>query len=98
MYALSLSRVRLFVTPWTVALQAPLPMEFSRQESWSGLPFPPPGDLPHPGIKPVSLAPPALTGGLFAPVPLGQMLDSGFSLTGEGRKLPSRGEDQNLVI
>ena len=41
----------LFVTPWTVARQAPLSMEFSRQEYWSGLPFPSPGDLPNPGIK-----------------------------------------------
>ena len=40
------------VTPWTVAHQAPLSMEFSRQEYWSGLPCPPPGDLPDPGIKP----------------------------------------------
>ena len=44
------------VTPWTVALQAPLSMEFSSQESWSGLPFPTPGNLPDPGIKPTSLA------------------------------------------
>ena len=50
----SLSRVRLFVTPWTVAYQAPQSMEFSRQEYWSGLPFPSPGDLPNPGIEPVS--------------------------------------------
>ena len=42
----SLSRVLLFVTPWTVAYQTPPSMEFSRQEYWSGLPFPPPGDLP----------------------------------------------------
>ena len=49
-----LSRVQLFVTPWTVAYQAPLSMEFSRQEYWSGLPFPSPGDLPHPGIEPRS--------------------------------------------
>ena len=41
-------------TPWTVAHQAPLSMEFSRQEDWSGLPFPSPGDLPNPGIKPRS--------------------------------------------
>ena len=47
----SLSRVRLFSTPWTVAYQAPLSMGFSRQECWSGLPFPSPGDLPDPGIK-----------------------------------------------
>ena len=47
------------VTPWTVALQAPLSMGFSRQEYWSGLPCPPPGDLPHPGIEPKSLMSPA---------------------------------------
>ena len=51
-----LSHVRLFVTPWTVARQAPQSMEFSRQEYWSGLPFPSPGDLPKPGIKPGSPA------------------------------------------
>ena len=50
----SLSHVRLFVSPWTVAHQAPPSMEFSRQESWSGLPFPSPGDLPNPGIEPRS--------------------------------------------
>ena len=50
----SLSRVRLFATPWTVGYQAPPSMGFSRQESWSGLPFPSPGDLPNPGIKPRS--------------------------------------------
>ena len=49
-----LSRVRLFETPWTVAHQAPPFMQFSRQQYWSGLPFPSPGDLPHPGIKPES--------------------------------------------
>ena len=48
----SLSRVRLFVTPWTVAYQAPQSMEFSRQEYWSGVPLPFPGDLPGPGMKP----------------------------------------------
>ena len=48
----SLSHVRLFATPWTVAYQAPQSMEFSRQEYWSGLPFPSPGDLPDPGIEP----------------------------------------------
>jgi len=50
----SLSRVRLFATPWTVAYQAPPSMGFSRQECWSGLPFPSPGDLPDPGIEPGS--------------------------------------------
>ena len=52
----SLSCVRLFTTPWTVAHQAPTSMEFSRQECWSRLPFPFPGDLPDPGIKPRSPA------------------------------------------
>ena len=50
----SSSRVWLFATPWTVAYKAPLSMEFSRQEYWSGLPFPYPGDLPEPGIEPRS--------------------------------------------
>ena len=50
----SLSRVRLFVPPWTVTCQAPLSMEFRRQEYWSGLPFLSPEDLPNPGIKPTS--------------------------------------------
>ena len=52
----SLSRVRLFGTPWTLAHQAPPSMEFSRQEYWSGLPFSSPDDLPDPGIKPRSPA------------------------------------------
>ena len=50
----SLSHVLLLVTPWTVAYKALLSMEFSRQEYWSGLPFPSPGDLPHPGTEPRS--------------------------------------------
>ena len=48
----SLSRVRVFATPWTVAYQASPSMGFSRQEYWSGLPLPSPGDLPNPGIEP----------------------------------------------
>ena len=47
-----LMHIQFFVTPWTVAHQAPLSVGFSRQEYWSGLPRPPPGDLPHPGIQP----------------------------------------------
>ena len=50
----SLSRVRLFATPWTLAYQAPPSLGFSRQEYWTGLPFPSPGDLPNPGIEPGS--------------------------------------------
>ena len=55
-----LSNVRLFATPWTAARQAPLSMRFSRQEHWSGLPFPPPGDLSNPGLlhcKPIFFLP-----------------------------------------
>ena len=63
-----LSRVQLFVTLWTVGHQAPLSMEFSRQEYWSVLPFPTPGDLSDPGIEPGSSVYPALVGGLFTTV------------------------------
>ena len=61
-HAQLLSYVQLFATLWTVACQAPLSMELSRQEYCSGLPFPSPGDLPDPGIKPES---PALASGFF---------------------------------
>ena len=57
-----LSRVRLFETPWTVTCQAPLTVGFSRQDYWSGFPFPSPGQRSDPGIEPVS---PALAGGFF---------------------------------
>ena len=67
-----LSHVKLFVTPWTVARQAPLSMEFSRQEYWSGSPLPAPGDVPDSGIKPMSLVSPALTGGFFTTAPPGR--------------------------
>ena len=60
-----LSRVRLFVTPWTIPRQAPLSMGSSRQEYWSGLPCPPPGDLPNPGTEPASPTSPVLTGRFF---------------------------------
>ena len=63
-----LSRVPLFATPWTAARQAPLSMGFSRQEYWSGLPCPPPGGLPDPGIEPRS---PALEGEFFTIEPPG---------------------------
>ena len=59
------NHVQLFATLWTVAHQAPLSMGFSRQEHWSGLPCPPPGALPDPGMEPGSLTPPALAGGVF---------------------------------
>ena len=61
-----------FVTPWAMAHQALLSMEFYRQEYWSGLPFPSPGDLPDSGIEPVSLVSPALAGGFFTTEPPGK--------------------------
>ena len=65
-----LSRVGLFATPWTVAYQAPPSMGFSRQEYWSGLPFPSSGDLPNPGIEPRS---PALQADALTSEPPGKM-------------------------
>ena len=61
-----------FVTPWTVAHQAPLFMEFSRQEQQSGLPCPPLGDLPDPGVEPAFLMSPGLTGWFFTTAPPGE--------------------------
>ena len=72
MHAQLLSCVRLSVTLWTVACQAPLSMELSRQKYWSGLPCPPPGHLPDPGIKSISLESPALVGGFFTTEPPGK--------------------------
>ena len=66
-----LSRVQLFATPWTVASQAPLSVEFTSRDYWSGLLFATPWDLPDPGIKPTSLASPALAGRFFSTVPPG---------------------------
>jgi len=60
------------MTPWTVAHQAPLSMGFSRQEYWSGGPFPSPGGLPDPGFKPASLASPPLAGEFFITAPPGK--------------------------
>ena len=72
MHTQSLSHVQLFVTPWTVVCQAPLSSEVSRQKYWSGLPFPTPGDLLDPGIKPAS--------------PVSYAFVSGFFTTGPPRK------------
>ena len=63
--ACMITHLQLFGTPWTVASQAPLSMRFPRQEYWSGLPFPPPGDLPYPGIKLMSLESLALASEFF---------------------------------
>ena len=65
-----LSRIQLFVTPWAVAHQAFLSMGFPRQEYWSRLPFPPPGDLSDPGTEPVSAA----VAGRFFHMPPGKLL------------------------
>ena len=73
----SLSRVRLFVTPWTTAHQAPLSMGFSRQEYWSGLSCPPPGDLPNLGIKPTSPADSCIAGRFFTAEPPGKPKNTG---------------------
>ena len=63
------------VTPWAVACQAPLSMGFSREEYWSGLPFPSPGNLPDPEIEPTS---PALAGGFFTTEPSGKPFNTYF--------------------
>ena len=78
----SLSRVRLFATLWTVAYQAPLSMGFSRQQCWSGLPFPSPGDLPNPKIEPGS---PALQADAFLPI-FGIVSLDNFSRSSGGEK------------
>ena len=76
-----------FATPWTVAHPAILSMGFPRQEYWSWLPFPSPGDLPNPGIKPVPLVSPALADGFFATQPPEK---APFSLGRRQKKNPSR--------
>ena len=73
-YVCMLSGIHLFATPWTVANQVPPSMGFSRQEHWSWLPFPSPGDLPHTGIKPAYPVAPALAGRFFATAPPGKPL------------------------
>ena len=70
------SQVRLFVTLWTIACQAPLSMRFSRQEYWSGLPCPPPEDLPNPVTEPGASHIFCIAGGLFTAEPLGKPMPS----------------------
>ena len=81
-HTLALSHVQFFVTPWTVTHPNLLSMGFSRQEYWSGLPFPPPGDLPDPGIQPAAPTS-ALAGRFFTSEPLGKPENEG----GEGRMI-----------
>ena len=75
-----ISHVLLFATLWTIAHQAPLFMEFSRQEYWSGLSSPTPGDLPDPGIKLASPVSPALAGRFFATAPPGKALVKKYAI------------------
>ena len=87
-----LSHVQLFATPWSVACQAPLSMGFSRQEYWSGLPFPSPGYLPIPGMKPTSLVSHALASRFIATVPPGKphsMQDISVCLFGTRNEITS---------
>ena len=72
MHTQSFSHVQPFVTPWTIAHQIPLSVGFTRQEYWSGLPLPPPADLPSPGLEPASPASPALAGRVFTTEPPGK--------------------------
>ena len=77
-YMRVLGRAQLFVAPQTVARQAPLPMEFSRHEHWSGLPLPSPGALPNPGIELASLVSPVLAGVKTVQVQSAAVLDTPF--------------------
>ena len=74
MCAWVLSRIQLFETPWTVAHQAPLSLQFSRQEYWNGLAFPTPGHLPDPGTESVILVSSVLAGGFFTTMPPGKLI------------------------
>ena len=76
--------VQLFATPWTVAHQAPLSMGFCRQEYWSGLPCPPPGNLPDPEIKLMSLAPPGLQADSL---PLGHQGSTKYTVTKDNSRV-----------
>ena len=87
----SLSRVQLFATSWTVAHQAPLFMEFSREEYCSGLPFPSPGDLPNPGIEPRS---PALQADSLRSEPQGKPKNTGVGSLSSPGDLPNPGIKQ----
>ena len=71
-----------FANPWTITCQAPLSIEFSRQEYWSGLPFPAPRDLPDPRIEPVSPVSPALADGFFATEPPGKLRYGAMKVAG----------------
>ena len=84
-HAQSVHPIGLFATPWTVAHQVPLSLEFPRQEYWSKLPFPSPGDLPDPGIEPMSPESPALADGFYNIEPPGKPMIILVSFTKEGK-------------
>ena len=84
--AKSLGRVRLFVTLWTVACQAPPAVGLSMREYWSGLPCPPPGDLPDSGVEPASLPPSALASGFF---PAGTTWEAGQYIDTQAKQFVS---------
>ena len=86
-----LSRVRLFMTPWMVAYQAPRSMGFSRQEYWSGLPLPSPGDLPNLGLEPGS---PALQTDALPSEPLGKPENSNIYDKNKNTPLPPKNPKQ----
>ena len=90
-----LSHVRLFATPWTAAYQAPPSMGFSRQEYWSGLPFPSPGDLPDPGIKPGS---PAFQADALTSEPPGKPIQVSVQLYNNPRGREERGSWRPLFL
>jgi hypothetical protein len=94
------SRVRLFMIPSTVARQGSLSMGFSRQEHWSGLPFPSPGDRPNPGIESMSLMSPALAGRFFTTSTTWEALNLVFTLSytlkTQTLDLPGGAVDKNL--
>ena len=96
------SRVRLVATPWTVAHQAALSMEFPRQEYWNGLPFPSPGALPDLGIEPASLVSSALAGGFSyhcAPWEASKVINYYFSEENELKLRPAKSQGcQNQIL
>ena len=91
-----LSCVHLFAVPWTVACQACLSMEFFRQEYWSELPFPTPGDLPDPGIKPTSPVSPVLAGRFFTTSALGEPLRIKSRVSKYGRIATKMNKQKNV--
>ena len=91
------SYVQLLVTPWTVAHQAPLSMGFPRQEYWSGLPCPPPGDLPNPGIEPVSRCVSYIAGSIFTSEPPGKPSVSWMCITESLRYMPETNTTLNQL-